>query len=83
VPGSVPTELLRRIAPRGLRQRALEHLFTLDERAPERGRSTGYGWILRQSVLREDTARWLRGLLRYASDRALERAEGRREQRTR
>lgn len=77
LPGSVPAELLRRAAPHGLRERALERLFVLDPNAPERGaRSTGYAWILRQSVLRDDTTRWLRGLLRYAGERARERVEG-------
>lgn len=76
-PGSVPAALLDRVAPRGLRREAFERLFGLDAKVPEQGaRSTGYGWILRQSVLRDDTARWLRGLARYAGDRALERAAG-------
>lgn len=77
VPGSVPASLLARLTPRGLRKWALERLFSLDAASiEERTRASGYGWILRQGVLRDDTTRWLRGLVRYAGDRALERAAG-------
>lgn len=71
----VPPTLSSRCRPNGLRELALKRYFDLGRFPLHAGnRPDGLPWATRQTVLRDDTLRWLAGCARYAATRAAERA---------
>ncbi len=72
---SVSDELVERFRPARWRRWALSRSYRLGRYpvTPQAPRP-GWRWTMRQSALRDDTARWLGGLTSYAAKRAVERA---------
>jgi hypothetical protein len=70
---NVPEGLLRAIEPSGLR-RAVVRRYRAHIADPSAALRLGWPWIARQTVLRDDLAVWVRGVVHYAVVRAAEAA---------
>jgi hypothetical protein len=70
---NVPEGLLRAVEPSGLR-RAVVRRYRAHIADPSAALRLGWPWIARQTVLRDDLAVWVRGVVHYAVVRAVEAA---------
>jgi hypothetical protein len=71
----VPPSLVEAVRPSRRRRHALRAVFRVGavEPAPP-GRPRPWRWVLEQGLTRDDHATWLKGMVRYAAARVVERA---------
>lgn len=75
LPGVVPADLLRALAPTVPRALAVATCFEVGAWPVARSpMQLGWRWIAKQTLLRDDTARWLFGVGAYGARRLLERS---------
>jgi hypothetical protein len=71
---SVPRELVEALRPNRLRRAALEKYFNVEGYPPAKDTlRLGWPWVLRQTLLRDDSASWCLGLAQYAALRVADR----------
>ncbi len=74
-PGLVAPDAVRRVAPTKLHAALLATAFDIGKWPVARSATAlGWQWIVRQTLLRDDTRHWLQGLGIYGARRALERS---------